>query len=65
MITFPSLIASHIKGFLERESFIVDRESECQGFHTTANGSRLQMIDPTGQVYEVLVNPIRKEAPAQ
>lgn len=59
--TYPSLILSHIKEFLESQAFVLDEASDLGGFHTTATGSRTVLKGPDGNKYEILVNPISKK----
>ena len=59
-VRHQSLIANYILKYLEKEGFSRDKKSPLGGQHTTANGTRLQIIeDSSGNKYEVLVNPLK------
>lgn len=59
--TYPSTYLGDIKTFLEHRGFKLDKNSACGGFHFTAQGARLQVIDDLGQPYEILMNPVFKK----
>lgn len=60
-LTYPSTYLGDILEFLRQRGFKLDRESDHGGFHATLYGSRVQVVDPLGQKYEVLMHPIFKK----
>ena len=59
-VRHQSLIASFVLKYLEKEGFSRDAKSPLGGQHTTASGTRLQIIeDRSGNKYETLINPLK------
>ena len=56
-----TIIANFVLKYLEKEGFERDKKSPLGGQHTTAKGTRLQVIEKSsGNKYEVLINPLEK-----